>query len=310
MKPALSIVIPVYNSESTLQRLVDQLARLKIPGGKELILVNDGSRDASAETCMQLAKTSMFPITVVDLARNYGEHNAVLAGLHQVRGKHTIIMDDDFQNPPAEIARLLQHAQKTNCDVVYTYYDGKKHSLWRNFGSWLTNRMADFVLDKPKGLYLSSFKCLNALVVQEIIKYRGPFPYIDGLILQVSRKINSILVAHSPRMEGKSGYTLRKLLRLWMSMLVNFSIMPLRVSTLLGIGLAIVGFLDVLEVVWETLTYHTPAGWASLMAVFLVFSGIQLIMLGLVGEYLGRIYLTVNSKPQFTVRRLCHSKKR
>ena len=302
--PALSILIPVYNSASTLPSLVAQLSALVIPGGHELILVNDGSRDRSGDLCWELAATASIPVTVLDLSRNFGEHNAVMAGLPHARGLHVIIMDDDFQNPVEGVVRLWSHACTSGADVVYTTYPRKQHSAWRNLGSWLTNRLADHLLDKPRGLYLSSFKCLTAFTAREVSTYKGPFPYIDGLIFQVSQRVESIEMEHAPRIAGRSGYTIRKLLRLWLSMVINFSIMPLRAATVLGLALAGVGLLAAVAVIIEAWFFDTPVGWGSLMAGILVFSGIQLVMLGMMGEYLGRIYLTLNARPQFVVRRL------
>ena len=302
--PALSLVIPVYNSVATLSLLIGKVAALRIPGGHELILVNDASPDGSGDLCWDLAGRAGFPVTVVDLSRNYGEHNAVMAGLAHARGAHVIIMDDDFQNPFEEVPRLWEHAVKTGADVVYTTYDEKRHSAWRNWGSAMTNSMANLLLDKPKGLYLSSFKCLNTFVVERVTLYEGPFPYVDGLIFQVSQKVETLQVAHEARSDGESGYTLRKLIRLWLSVFVNFSIMPLRVATVSGLAIAGLGFVAAAGVVVEALLTSTPSGWGSLMAGLLVFSGIQLVMLGMVGEYLGRIHLTLNGKPQYTVRRV------
>lgn len=304
----LSIVIPVFNSEKTLPELVDRIAELSIPGGLELILVNDGSSDASGRVCSDLAAAANFPITLVDLARNFGEHNAVMAGLCRATGQFTIIMDDDFQNPLHEIQRLLEHAQKTGADVVYTYSDERRHARWRNAGSSFANRVADVVLDKPRGLYLSSFKCLSAFAVAQVILYKGPFPYIDGLILQATSKIESLKVDHELRAKGRSGYTLKKLVGLWLSMFVNFSVAPLRIATVLGLLFAFLGLAAAIPVIIEAWLFSTPSGWGSLMASLLVFSGIQLMMLGVIGEYLGRLHLTLNAKPQFVVRRVCQSR--
>jgi hypothetical protein len=145
-----------------------------------------------------------------------------MAWLRHASGAHVITMDDDLQNPPQEVLRLLTFAQHSGKEVIYTYYDDKRHAAWRNLGSRFTNRVADFVLDKPRGLYLSSFRCMSAFVVREIIRYQGPFPYVDGLILQVTSDIDRLLVRHLPRAAGRSNYTLRRLFRLWMSMFVNF----------------------------------------------------------------------------------------
>ena len=299
---ALSIVIPVYNGADSIGELVAALEALDIPGGHEIVLVNDGSPDNSLEICRGLVERARVPITLVDLARNFGEHNAVMVGLRHTRGAHVINMDDDLQNPPEEVARLLAFAQETGRDVVYTYYDEKQHARWRNLGSEFTNWVAGFVLDKPKGFYLSSFRCMNAFVVREITRYEGPFPYIDGLILQVTQNIDRLLVRHLPRAIGRSNYTMRRLLRLWTSMFVNFSVMPLRISTLTGFALSVIGGLGGLAAIIEALFFAPPAGWASLFVAVLLLSGVQLMILGIVGEYLGRMFLTANRKPQFIVR--------
>jgi undecaprenyl-phosphate 4-deoxy-4-formamido-L-arabinose transferase len=299
---ALSIVIPVYNGAASIGELVEALETLDIPGGHEIVLVNDGSPDNSLAICREIIARARIPITLIDHARNFGEHNAVMTGLRHTRGAHVINMDDDLQNPPEEVTRLLAYAQETGADVIYTYYDEKQHAGWRNLGSQFTNWVASFVLDKPKGLYLSSFRCMSAFVVREITRYEGPFPYIDGLILQVTQKIDRLLVRHLPRAVGRSNYTLRRLLRLWMSMFINFSVMPLRISTLTGFALSVIGALGGLAAIIEALFFATPAGWASLFVAVLLLSGVQLMILGIVGEYLGRLYLTANRKPQSVVR--------
>ncbi len=305
---ALSIVIPVYNGARSIAELVKALEELSIAGGHEIVLVNDGSPDDSLDVCRGLVEGSRVPITLVNLARNYGEHNAVLAGLRHAGGAHVITMDDDLQNPPEEVERLLAFAQNSGKEVVYTYYDEKQHAPWRNFASRFANRVADFVLDKPKGLYLSSFRCMSAFVVREVTRYDGPFPYIDGLILQVTQDIGRLLVRHLPRAAGRSNYTLRRLLRLWMSMFVNFSVMPLRISTLAGLALSVLGAIGGVMALTEALVSWTPPGWASLMSAVLFLSGVQLLILGIVGEYLGRLYLTANRKPQSVVREVWSSR--
>ena len=155
---ALSLVIPCYNSAAAIGKLVSELERLRIEGGHEVVLVNDGSQDGTADVCRELVRDATVPVTFVDLARNFGEHNAVMAGLRVARGSYIITMDDDGQNPTAEMVRLYHHARESGNDVVYTYYAEKQHSPWRNLGSRFANRLADFLLDKPKGLYLSTFR--------------------------------------------------------------------------------------------------------------------------------------------------------
>lgn len=299
---SLSIVIPVYNSEETIASLVEQLAHLPIEGGHELILVNDGSKDNSAEICESLVFKASFPVRFINLSRNFGEHNAVMAGLQYARGEYIITMDDDFQNPPSEVVKLFNYAYEQKKDVIYTYYKEKQHSAWRNFGSWLTNRVADILLDKPKNVYLSSFRCMSSFLVQQICRYEGPFPYVDGLILQVTQNIGQIEVDHAPRKLGESSYNLRKLVRLWLNMFLNFSIIPLRLSTAFGLLFSAAGFLGTVYIVVDHYIEGAPLGWASLMFTLLLFSGVQLLILGIVGEYLGRLYLTSNKRPQFVVR--------
>jgi undecaprenyl-phosphate 4-deoxy-4-formamido-L-arabinose transferase len=297
-----SIVIPVYNGAKTIGRLVERLSEVLPEGGFQIVLVNDGSQDDSHEVCRELSAKDPF-ITYVNLARNFGEHNAVMAGLQFVEGDYTVIMDDDFQNPPEEVLKLVDEARLGQFDVVYTYYSKKKHSLFRNLGSRFNDWVANFMLDKPKDLYLSSFKCLSRFAVKEILKYNGPYPYIDGLVLRSTSNIGKVEVSHARREEGRSGYTLRKLVRLWLNMFVNFSVMPLRASSVLGLVFSTLGLIFSVAVIVEKLLHpEIPIGWPSLIVVVMMFSGVQLLMLGLIGEYLGRLFLSMNATPQFAVR--------
>jgi undecaprenyl-phosphate 4-deoxy-4-formamido-L-arabinose transferase len=299
---ALSVVIPVYRGADSIGELVDALAGLRIAGGHEVILVNDGSPDNSAEVCRGLAARTDLPVTFVNLSRNFGEHNAVIAGLRHIRGDYVITMDDDLQNPISEVVKLFEHARAGGWDVVYTYYEHKQHAAWRNLGSRFANWVADRLLDKPRGLYLSSFRCMSAFVADAVTKYEGPYPYVDGLIMQATQHIDRILVEHMPRASGQSGYTLRRLVRLWLNLFVNFSAMPLRISVIAGAVVGLLGLAGFVAVVIEALLRAPPPGWASLMAGTFLLSGIQMMMLGIIGEYLGRLFLTVNGKPQSLVR--------
>lgn len=306
--PALSFVIPLYYSSATIRDVVREIEELRVEGGHEIILVNDGSRDATSAVCRELIAQAKVPITLIEHARNYGEHNAVLTGYRHARGAYIVNLDDDGQNPPAEALRLYGHARAEGLDAVFGHYAIKQHALWRNLGSGFTNAVTDWLLDKPSGFYLSSFRCVSALVAREVATHTGPFPYIDGLILQVTQRLGSVTVRHEARNAGASGYTMRRLIRLWLSTAVNFSVMPLRLATLLGLVLAGAGFVGIGWVGYLRIIDEGPAfGWGALMAVMLLFSGVQLVMLGVVGEYIGRMFLTINGRPQSVVRGMVSS---
>ena len=308
MPLALSFVIPLYNSAETIRPLVRTIEHLTIDDGHEIILVNDGSADGTADVCRELVRSARVPITYVEHARNFGEHNAVLTGWRQARGTHIVNLDDDGQNPPSEAVRLWEHARAQNLDVVFGHYEVKQHSLWRNLGSRLTNKMTDWALDKPHGFYLSSFRCVTGFVAQQVAAYSGPYPYLDGLLLQITQRIGSLMVRHDARTAGTSGYTLRRLIRLWLSAWLNFSVLPLRIATLVGLMTAAMGMVVFVLVVVLWFQDRGPQyGWGWVMSSVLIFSGTQLVMLGLIGEYLGRMFLTVNQRPQAIVREVLTS---
>jgi glycosyltransferase involved in cell wall biosynthesis len=305
----ISIVIPVYNGAATIGDLVDRLIDVLSPNSLQIVLVNDGSADQSDRACRSLYLRYPETVTYVNLSKNFGEHNAVMAGLRHARGDYVVIMDDDFQNPPEEVTRLIEQACTHSYDIVYSRYPRKQHHWFRNLCSRLNDRVANFMLDKPHNLYLSSFKCLSRFTVREITKYTGPYPYIDGLALRCTRSIGTVEVTHRPRRNGRSNYTLRRLIRLWLNMSVNFSVMPLRLSGLMGLVFSIFGFLLGIRVFIEKMQRpDLPIGWASVLVAIVLFSGVQLLMLGLIGEYLGRLFLTGNQTPQFVVREVLFGK--
>lgn len=298
----ITLIIPVYNGAKTIGNLIEKIISVIGTQTLQIILVNDGSQDNSHDICYRLYTEYPAILTYINLSKNFGEHNAVMAGLNQAVGDYVVIMDDDFQNPPEEISRLINMAVNNKLDVVYTFYNRKQHNWIRNAGSKFNDCIANFMLDKPKDLYLSSFKCISSFVVHNIIKYKGPFPYIDGLILRCTRNIGKIEVSHAQREEGRSGYTFKKLMGLWLNMFVNFSIIPLRISSLLGLIFSFIGIImSVLVVIDKFNRPETPLGWSSMMVAIMLFSGAQLIILGLIGEYIGRLFLSYNQTPQFVV---------
>ena len=300
----LSLVIPVYNASRTIGPLVEHIVKVFGSTSFEVVLVNDGSEDDSERECARLA--GIFPqnVVFVHLSRNFGEHNAVLAGFKQARGRYMAVLDDDGQNPPEEVVRMLDELKRKNYDVVYGHYIEKKHSRFRNLGSRFNDRIATLMLHKPKDLYLSSFKVMNRFVVNEIIKYHGPYPYTDGLIYRVTRNIGQIPVEHRVSASGPSRYTFRRLVRLWLNMFLNFSIKPLRLSIYVGL---LTSFLSVVALIFILIdrlwiTPNVTLGIPTVLGTIVLLAGIQLMILGLVGEYLGRLYLDHTGTPQYVVR--------
>ncbi len=303
--PELSFVVPLYNTGEGLPRLRDAFRALSLPETWELVLVDDGSTDGTAMAARQAVVDFPAEVTVVELARNFGEHAAVLEGYRHASGDFVVNLDDDLQNPPSEAVKLVGHLRESEAEVVYSRYAEKKHHWARNVASWLANCSANFLLGKPRDLYLSSFRALRRDLVRRIVAYRGPYPYVDGLILGATNRITTLEVKHVERQEGRSGYTPRKLIRLALSLLFDFSVMPLRIASVLGVLLCLLGVLILAEVVLETFFVgQRQIGWGSLMGTLAIFSGAQLLMLGIIGEYVGRAFLTVSGKPQSLVRTL------
>jgi len=303
--PKTSIVIPVYNGALSIGRLVDELiARLSPLFQIEIVLVNDCSPDNSEEICIGISKKHPGFVSFYSLAMNVGEHNADMAGLNKCTGDYAIFVDDDFQNPVSEVEKVISYMVSNDYDVVYTYYKEKKHSWSRNLGSLFNDKVANLMLKKPRNLYLSSFKIINRFLIDEVIKYNLPYPYIDGLILRTTSSIGKVEVLHNLRQTGKSNYTLRKLIRLWMNMFTNFSILPLRVSIFMGFIFSIIGFLIGIDAVIEKFYNPTvPLGYTYMIIIISLYAGIQLIAIGMVGEYLGRMFMSGNKKPQYSIRK-------
>jgi len=300
----VSIVIPVYRSAEILPKLVQQIHLQMHKEGLaenfELLLVNDASPDNSWGVIRGLASGYSF-VRGISLRRNFGQHNAIMAGLNHVRGKMIVLMDDDLQHPPQAIGDMLRALSK-GYDVCYSHYLHRQHAAWKKLGSRFNDWMAGHLLGKPKGLYLSSFKALRREIADEIIQYQGPYTYIDGLILDVTRSITTIEIPHQARLQGESNYNFSRLFSLWMKMATSFSVAPLRLATYVGFMLAGASFLMIVFVVAQKLLHpELPAGWTSLIATVLFIGGIQTLCIGMVGEYLGRTYLKLNRKPQFAV---------
>ena len=304
----LSIVIPVYNGADTIAELVEALTEQPFGMALEIILVNDASRDDSQAVCERLVQSAVVPITLVTHSRNFGEHNAVMTGLRHAKGDYIVTMDDDLQNPPGEILKLLNKLRAENLDVVYGTFLTKQHAKWRNLGSKSANLIAEWLTDKPRGLYMSTFRCMSRFLVTEILKYDGPYPFVDGLAFQITDRIGSAEVMHLPNKTGRTNYTLRRLVRLWLTILINFSTRPLQLSISLGLIMAAIGALGAIYVIVDYfLEPSVSSGWPSLVVLMLVFTGTELIILGLMGEYIGRMFIHVGGRPQAIVRTVSSS---
>lgn len=303
----VSVVIPVYRSAEILPDLVRQLCVALSNFKFEIVLVCDASPDRSWDVICELRQHEPNVVGVL-LRRNAGQHNAIMAGLNYCAGDMIVMMDDDLQHPPADIPRLLA-ALQSGADVCYVKYRNRKHALWKRLGSKFNDMAATILLGKPSGLYLSSFKAIKKPILEQVIKYNGPFSYVDGLILDSTSRVVSVEIDHQERMFGESGYTLRKLLSLWLKMATSFSVFPLRLLFLVGTIVAIVSVaLAFYVVINKYLDPSTPTGWTSLIATVLFVGGVQILGLGLLGEYLGRAYLKLNGKPQFVVREVIGEK--
>lgn len=300
----LSVVIPVYNGSQTIESVVEAAHAALASIRFEIVLVNDGSRDSSESVCASLAARYPGTVSFVQLARNFGEHAAVLAGVRRTAGDYVATIDDDGQNPPDQLPVLLAEIRSRSLDVVYGRYREKRHGLFRNLASALTNAVATVMLKKPAGLYLSSFKVMNRFLADMVAEYRGPFPYIDGLILQTTQRVGQIDVEHRERLCGRSGYTLRRLISLWSNMFLGFSIAPLRCATLTGLTTSALSLPLLVAIVVDKLFLapNVTVGIPTVLVCLTFFSGMQLFVLGVVGEYVGRAFLQLHGKPQSVVR--------
>jgi undecaprenyl-phosphate 4-deoxy-4-formamido-L-arabinose transferase len=300
----LSFVVPVYNGSGSVAGVVQRIHELFSDLSFEIVLVNDGSADDSEQACLALVERHPQTLRFVHLARNFGEHNAVLAGLNHSSGAYVAVLDDDGQNPPAEVRALYQEITSKGHDVVYGRYREKHHGVLRNLASRFNDQVANWLLKKPPELYLSSFKIMNRFVVDEITRYTGAFPYIDGLILRATRNLGQIDVEHRDREETTSNYTFGKLFFLWLNMFMNFSILPLRAAALVGLVVSFASVFMMVGIVLDKL-YINPdltIGLPTVLVLMVFFSGVQLVILGMIGEYLGRLFLDHSKSPQFVVR--------
>lgn len=299
----VTIVIPCYYSEKTIEKVVEMTIEEFDKNEEykcEFVLVNDGSTDGTYEKIKELAEKYPF-VQGVNLLRNFGQHNALMAALHFANGDYVLGMDDDMQTHPSQIHKLVDKIQE-GYDLVYGHYEKKKNSLMKNFSSKLNEVSSRILLSRPKEITSSNFWIITRKVAKEVIKYDSYNPYIDGIFYRTTHNIGNVEVEHYKREVGTSNYTFRKLIRLWLAYW-NYSVIPLRISSVAGGIMAMFGFIAaVITIIRKFLHPSMPMGWASTICVITVFAGLILMSLGIIGEYLGKIILTMNHTPQFIVR--------
>lgn len=299
----VSVVIPVYRSESSLRPLVARLLLVLEATGRshEIILVEDGGADDSWRILGELQARHPDRITAIQLMRNYGQHNALMCGFHNARGELIVTMDDDLQNPPEEVPKLLDRLRSGDFDLVYGRYVSKKHSVWRNAGSLLVNAFYRTVFGSP--IQVSSFRAIRRPLLTTILSYDLNFTFVDGLLAWNTQRIGQVEVEHLPRSAGRSGYDLKKLVLLALNLFTNFSLLPLQIVSGCGFVVSAVGFLLAFYYLTQALLSNIDVpGYASIIIAVLIIGGTQLLALGIIGEYLGRLHLNVNRKPQYRVR--------
>lgn len=300
----VSFVIPCYRSEKTLEHVVAEIRKkmkMLAEYGYEVILVNDCSPDGTLGVVRRLCGED-DRIKGISFARNFGQHSALMAGLRQSTGDYVVCLDDDGQTPADEVDKLLSRLDE-GYDAVYAQYEHKQHSAFRNLGSKVNELMTRMMLDKPKELYVSSYFAVRRFVVEDMIRYENSYPYVIGLVLRATKNITNVTVQHREREEGSSGYTLKKLFSLWFNGFTAFSVKPLRIATAVGVFSACAGFLyGIYTIVKRLINPAVPMGFSALMAALVFFGGMIMIMLGLIGEYIGRIYISMNNSPQYVIR--------
>ena len=301
-----SFVIPCYRSENTISIVVDEL--ISVLGQRditdyEIILVNDCSPDHVWSVITGLTEKDER-IKGINLAKNFGQHSVLMAGYRYCTGDYVVSLDDDGQSPIDALYELVDKLEE-GYDVVFSSYYEIKQTSFRRFGTWMAKKMGEVLLGQPKELKVGSFHIARSFVVREMIKYENSYPYTLGLILRTTRNVTSVPTHHRERMQGKSGYSIKKLLALWINGFTAFSVKPLEIGIYMGFIIALIGFVYSIVVVVRHFLYATAVvGWSSIISIMFIIVGVVLIMLGLIGEYIGRIYISINNAPQYVVREI------
>lgn len=304
-KKMISVVIPCYRSEKSIREVVERVKKTIEKDNRyeyEIICVNDYSPDNTLEVLRDIAKQDK-KVKVVSLSRNFGQHGALMAGFHYIKGDIVLCLDDDGETPPEQMFLLIDKLENEDYDLVSARYKEDARGIVRALGSKVSMAMSHFLVGRPKEVDLNSYYVFKSYIIKEVIKYNNPYPFVHGLILRVTRNMANVDIEREARITGSSGYSFRKLLGLWMSGFTAFSEKPLRIATYLGVISSVVGFVSAIVVlVKKLMNPDMPVGYASTLIVMLVLFGIVMLLLGLLGEYIGRMYISINNAPQFVVK--------
>ena len=304
-KKMISVVIPCYRSEKSIREVVERVETTIEKDNRyeyEIICVNDYSPDNTLGVLREIASQDK-KVKVVSLSRNFGQHGALMAGFHYIKGDIVLCLDDDGETPPEQMFLLIDKLENEDYDLVSARYKEDARGIVRALGSKVSMAMSHFLVGRPKEVDLNSYYVFKSYIIKEVIKYNNPYPFVHGLILRVTRNMANVDIEREARITGSSGYSFRKLLGLWMSGFTAFSEKPLRIATYLGVISSVVGFVSAIVVlVKKLMNPDMPVGYASTLIVMLVLFGIVMLLLGLLGEYIGRMYISINNAPQFVVK--------
>ena len=300
----LSFVLPCYGSEKTIEFVMNEIRSKVAENSKyeyEIIAVNDCSPDKVWDVLLSIAKKDNH-IKLINFSKNMNRPGAVMAGLAHTQGDIVIVMDDDGQCPMDRLWDLITPLSE-GYDVSMASYEDHKQSLFKDFGTYVNRRMTEIILDKPKGMQFTNFMAVKRFIVEEILRYPNPYPYMTGLILRSTQRIVNVPMEERERHGGQSNFTFKKMLNLWMNGLTAFSVKPLRLATFMGVACAGIGFLYGLFIIIRRLfSSSIAAGYSSILAAILFIGGLIMLMLGIIGEYVGRIYISINKSPQYVIK--------
>lgn len=307
----ISFIIPCYGSEKTVGIVIKEIDEIVSKNPKydyEVVAVNDKSPDNVWEVLKGIAKENK-KVKIINLAKNMNRPGALMAGMSKATGDYVILMDDDGQCPMESLWELIKPLEEGH-DVSIAKYPSYKQSIFKSFGTIVNRKMTEVIMEKPKGLNFTNFTAIKKYIVDEILKYENPYPYMTGLLLRTTSDIVNVQMEERERITGSTNFTFKKMLNLWINGFTAFSVKPLRISTVIGFIIAVIGFVYGLFIIVNKLFLHTNIvqGYSSTMAVLLFIGGIIMLMLGMIGEYLGRIYICINNSPQYVIKEMFNIK--